>query len=198
MNSDRKRRMFDALVAIGCKEIEVAFPSASQTDFDFVRELIESDAIPDDVTIQVLTQARDDLIRRTFESVRGAKRAIMHVYNATAPAFRRIVFAQDRAGVMEIAMNAAKLIRALRQGAAEHRLAIRVQPGDLHRHRARVLARRLRSSTRCLAADAAAQSDSQFAGDGRGRYPEHLRGSDRMDAWQLEPPRLRGALFASA
>jgi len=115
MNSDRKRRMFDALVAIGCKEIEVAFPSASQTDFDFVRHLIESDAIPDDVTIQVLTQARDDLIRRTFESVRGAKRAIMHVYNATAPAFRRIVFAQDRAGVMEIAVNAAKLIRACAQ-----------------------------------------------------------------------------------
>ena len=77
MNSDRKRRMFDALVAIGCKEIEVAFPSASQTDFDFVRHLIDSDAIPDDVTIQVLTQAREDLIRRTFESVRGAKRAIM-------------------------------------------------------------------------------------------------------------------------
>jgi len=112
MNSDRKRRMFDTLVAIGCKEIEVAFPSASQTDFDFVRQLIESNAIPDDVTIQVLTQAREDLIRRTFDSVRGAKRAIMHVYNATSPSFRRIVFAQDRAGVMEIAVNAAKLIKA--------------------------------------------------------------------------------------
>jgi 2-isopropylmalate synthase len=112
MNSDRKRRMFDTLVAIGCKEIEVAFPSASQTDFDFVRQLIESNSIPDDVTIQVLTQAREDLIRRTFESVRGAKRAIMHVYNATSPSFRRIVFAQDRAGVMEIAVNAAKLIKA--------------------------------------------------------------------------------------
>jgi len=115
MNSDRKRRMFDTLVAIGCKEIEVAFPSASQTDFDFVRELIETDAIPDDVTIQVLTQAREELIGRTFESLRGAKRAIVHVYNATAPAFRRIVFNQDRAGVTDIAVNAARLILKLSQ-----------------------------------------------------------------------------------
>jgi 2-isopropylmalate synthase len=115
MNGDRKRRMFDTLVAIGCKEIEVAFPSASQTDFDFVRELIESGAIPDDVTIQVLTQAREELIRRTFESLRGARRAIVHVYNATAPAFRRIVFNQDRAGVTDIAVNAARLILELSQ-----------------------------------------------------------------------------------
>ncbi len=115
MNGDRKRRMFDTLVAIGCKEIEVAFPSASQTDFDFVRDLIQSNAIPDDVTIQVLTQAREDLIRRTFESVRGAKRAIVHVYNATSPVFRRTVFSLDRAGVMEIAVNAARLIKTLAQ-----------------------------------------------------------------------------------
>ena len=113
MNAERKRRMFDALVRIGFKEIEVAFPSASQTDFDFVRELIESGAIPDDVTIQVLTQAREDLIRRTFESVRGAKRAIMHVYNATSPVFRQTVFNLDRAGVIKIAVDAAKLIRDL-------------------------------------------------------------------------------------
>ena len=117
MNAERKCRMFDALVRIGFKEIEVAFPSASQTDFDFVRHLIETDAIPDDVTIQVLTQAREDLIRRTFESVRGAKRAIMHVYNATSPVFRRTVFNLDRAGVVDIAVSAARLIRDL---AAEH------------------------------------------------------------------------------
>jgi 2-isopropylmalate synthase len=113
MNGERKRRMFDALVRTGFKEIEVAFPSASQTDFDFVRHLIESDAIPDDVTIQVLTQAREDLIRRTFESVRGAKRAIVHVYNATSPVFRRVVFALDRKGVTDIAVQAAKLIKQL-------------------------------------------------------------------------------------
>jgi 2-isopropylmalate synthase len=100
-------------VAIGLKEIEVGFPSASQTDFDFVRELIEGGHIPDDVTIQVLTQAREDLITRTFESLQGAKQAIVHYYNATAPSFRRIVFNQDKAGVIEIAANAARIIRRL-------------------------------------------------------------------------------------
>ena len=113
MNAERKRRMFGTLVRSGFKEIEVAFPSASQTEFDFVRDLVESDAIPDDVTIQVLTQAREDLIRRTFESLRGAKRAIVHVYNATSPVFRRTVFNLDRTGVTEIAMRAARLIRQI-------------------------------------------------------------------------------------
>jgi 2-isopropylmalate synthase len=111
MNGERKRRMFDTLVRVGFKEIEVAFPSASQTDFDFVRQLIETDAVPEDVTIQVLTQAREDLILRSFDSLRGAKRAIMHVYNATSPVFRRVVFAQDRKGVMDIAVRAARLIK---------------------------------------------------------------------------------------
>src|SRR5690606_19635218 len=113
MDGERKRRMFDLLVQIGFKEIEVAFPSASQTDFDFVRSLIESDAIPDDVTIQVLTQAREDLIRRTFESLRGAKRAIVHLYNATSPLFRRVVFNTDVAGVKDIAVRHAKLFKEL-------------------------------------------------------------------------------------
>ena len=113
MNAERKRRMFDVLVKTGFKEIEVAFPSASQTDFDFVRHLIESDAVPEDVTIQALTQAREDLILRTFESLRGAKRAIVHVYNATSPVFRRVVFAQDRDGVIDIAVRAARLIKEL-------------------------------------------------------------------------------------
>ena len=113
MDPVRKLRFFKTLVAVGLKQIEVAFPSASQTDFDFVRTLIEDGHIPDDVTIQVLTQARADLIERTFESVRGAKKAIIHVYNATAPSFRRIVFKQDKQGVTDIAVNAAKLIKEL-------------------------------------------------------------------------------------
>ena len=113
MNAERKRRMFDTLVRVGFKEIEVAFPSASLTDFDFVRHLIEANAVPDDVTIQVLTQAREDLIVRSFDSLRGAKRAIMHVYNATSPVFRRVVFAQDRKGVMDIAVRAARLIKQI-------------------------------------------------------------------------------------
>ncbi|HDZ56573.1 MAG TPA: 2-isopropylmalate synthase [Pseudomonas xinjiangensis] len=113
MDPEKKLKFFQTLVNVGVKQIEVAFPSASQMDFDFVRTLIENGHIPDDVTIQVLTQARPDLIARSFESLRGAKRAIMHVYNATAPSFRRIVFNQDKQGVIDIAVNAATLIREL-------------------------------------------------------------------------------------
>ena len=113
MDAQKKMRFFQCLVAVGLKEIEVGFPSASQTDFDFVRELIEGGHIPDDVTIQVLTQAREDLITRTFESLKGAKQAIVHYYNATAPSFRRIVFNQDKNGVIEIAVNAAQIIQRL-------------------------------------------------------------------------------------
>lgn len=113
MNGTRKLRLFNLLVGIGFKEIEVAFPSASQTDFDFVRYLIETNLIPDDVTIQVLTQAREDLIHRTFESLQGAKRAIVHLYNATSPVFRRTVFGLDRTGTIELAVSAAKLFNEL-------------------------------------------------------------------------------------
>ena len=113
MDAQKKMRFFKCLVAVGLKEIEVGFPSASQTDFDFVRELIEGGHIPADVTIQVLTQAREDLITRTFESLKGAKKAIVHYYNATAPSFRRIVFNQDKNGVIEIAVNAAQIIQRL-------------------------------------------------------------------------------------
>jgi 2-isopropylmalate synthase len=108
MDAERKLRMFLQLVKIGLKEIEVAFPSASQTDFDFVRKLIEEDLIPDDVTIQVLTQSREELIQRTFESVRGAKRAIVHLYNPTAPLFRRVVYGKDKAGIVDIAVQGAR------------------------------------------------------------------------------------------
>ena len=113
MDRPRKRRMFDRLVAIGFKEIEVAFPSASQTDFDFVRSLIEEQHIPDDVWIQVLTPAREDLIARTFEALRGAPRAILHFYNATSPLFRRVVFRKDTDGIVEIATSAARQVREL-------------------------------------------------------------------------------------
>ncbi len=117
MNSEQKLRMFKALVAIGFKEIEVAFPSASQTDFDFVRGLIENNLIPDDVTIEVLTQARDHLIERTMESVRGAKRVIVHVYNATSPVFRETVFNLDKAETKNLAVRAAQKIKDI---AAQH------------------------------------------------------------------------------
>ena len=111
MDAARKRRMFDMLIKIGFKEIEVGFPAASQTDFDFVRELIEQELIPSDVVIQVLTQARPELIARTYESLRGAQRAIMHVYNSTSVAQRRVVFRTDRAGIIDIAVRGATVVR---------------------------------------------------------------------------------------
>ena len=113
MNLARKRKMFDLLVGIGFKEIEVGFPSSSDTEFEFVRSLIDEDLIPDDVTIQVLTQARDQLIERTIESLVGAKRAIVHVYNATAPVMRRVVFGLGKDGILDIAVRHAQLIRDL-------------------------------------------------------------------------------------
>lgn len=111
MDPARKLRMFETLVAIGFKEIEVGFPSASQADFDFVRLLIEQQLIPDDVTIQVLTQAREHLITRTFEALQGAPRAIVHLYNATAPVMRRVVLGLDEDGIVELATTHARMVK---------------------------------------------------------------------------------------
>ncbi len=112
MSPERKRIMFDLLVQMGFKEIEVGFPSASQTDFDFVRSLIEEGAIPEDVTIQVLTQARKELIDRTYESLRGAHRAIVHLYNSTSVLQRDVVFRADRQGIVDIALQGARWCKA--------------------------------------------------------------------------------------
>jgi len=113
MDLERKNVMFAQLVAMGFKEIEVGFPSASQPDFDFVRHIIENDLIPDDVTIQVLTQCREDLIRRTYESLKGAKQAIVHFYNSTSTLQRRVVFGMDEEGIKKIATDAATLCKSL-------------------------------------------------------------------------------------
>src|SRR5690554_5827164 len=110
MSPERKRIMFDLLVRMGFKEIEVGFPSASQTDFDFVRSLIEEDLIPDDVTIQVLTQSREALINRTYESLKGAKRAIVHLYNSTSILQRDVVFRTDKQGIIDIALEDRKSV----------------------------------------------------------------------------------------
>ncbi len=115
MTVQRKLKLFQLLVERGFKEIEVAFPAASQTDFDFVRHLITQRLIPDDVTIQVLTPAREALIRRTFEALQGARSAIVHLYNATSPVFRRTVFGLDRLGTVDLAVSAAQLCKALAQ-----------------------------------------------------------------------------------
>jgi 2-isopropylmalate synthase len=113
MDIPRKLRMFETLVDIGFKEIEVGFPSASQIEYDFVRKLIDEDLVPDDVTIQVLTQAREELIRKTFESLRGAKRVIVHLYNATAPVMRKVVLGLDEDGIVQLATSQARLFKEL-------------------------------------------------------------------------------------
>ncbi|EPK3138413.1 2-isopropylmalate synthase [Enterobacter cloacae] len=128
MDSTRKLQFWDLLLSCGFKEIEVAFPSASQTDFNFVRQLIEENRIPDDVTIQVLTQAREDLIVRTFESLRGAKQATVHLYNATAPLFRRLVFGLEKAQIVELATRSTRLIRTLCEGNPETRWQYEYSP----------------------------------------------------------------------
>ena len=113
MDSERKRRMFDLLVRLGFKEIEIGFPAASQTDYDFCRELIEKGRIPADVTVQVLTQAREHLIHRTFEALRGVPRAIVHVYNSTSTLQREVVFKMDREGVKKIAVDGARMLNEI-------------------------------------------------------------------------------------
>ena len=128
MGPDRKRRMWEQLLALGFKEIEVGFPAASQTEFDFIRGLIEEDRIPEDVTIQVLTQSREALIRRTFEAIRGAKRAVVHVYNSTSELQRRVVFRMDKPGIVDIAVQGTKLIAELRSEVPETDVVLEYSP----------------------------------------------------------------------
>src|SRR6201992_3799051 len=113
MDGARKQRMFDLLVQLGMKEIEVGFPAASKTDFDFVRSLVEEDRIPADTTIAVLTQARPELIERTYEAIEGAERAIVHLYNSTSTTQRRVVFRLDRDGITELAVRGTALCKEL-------------------------------------------------------------------------------------
>ena len=117
MSVAKKLELFKLLVEIGFKEIEIGFPSASQTEYEFARTLIDKGMIPDDVTVQVLTQARRELIERTFESLRGVKRAVVHVYNSTSPVQREQVFKASKADIVAIAVNGARL---LKEGAARH------------------------------------------------------------------------------
>ena len=128
MNAEKKMRMFKTLCDIGFKQIEIAFPSASETEFGFVRGLIEGGHIPADVTIEVLTQAREHLIRRTFESLKGAKKAIVHVYNATCKSFRDNVFGMSKAEVVAMAVDAVKLIRAEAEAMPDTEITLEYSP----------------------------------------------------------------------
>src|ERR1044072_7564297 len=131
MDTARKHRFFSLLLGLGFKEIEVGFPAASKADFDFVRMLIEDDLIPDDVTIAVLTQARPELIERTFESVAGARRAIVHLYNSTSVTQRRVVFRLDRGGVTELAVRGAAMCRRL-AAEADAEVVFEYSPESFH------------------------------------------------------------------
>jgi 2-isopropylmalate synthase len=128
MDPARKRRMFDTLVRMGFKEIEVGFPSASQTDYDFVRHLIDDDLVPDDVTIQVLVQCRPELIERTYESLQGAKQAILHFYNSTSVLQRKVVFGLDRDGITQIAVDAARLCKKFEAAAGDTQIRYEYSP----------------------------------------------------------------------
>ncbi|MDO5629134.1 MAG: 2-isopropylmalate synthase, partial [Mobilicoccus sp.] len=128
MNAERKLRMFQLLVQMGYKEIEVGFPSASQTDFDFCRQLIDEGHIPDDVTIQVLTQARDHLIERTYDAITGSKQAIVHLYNSTSVLQRRVVFDADQDGILDIAIQGARLCKKLEETIPDTHITYQYSP----------------------------------------------------------------------
>src|SRR3982751_1058463 len=131
MDTARKRRFFELLVGLGFKEIEVGFPAASATDFDFVRELVDGGLIPDDVTLAVLTQARPELIERTFEAIDGARRAIVHLYNSTSVTQRRVVFRLDKAGITDLAVRGTALCKEL-AGQTDTEIVFEYSPESFH------------------------------------------------------------------
>ncbi len=180
MGPERKRRLFDLLVRLGFKEIEVGFPAASQTDFDFVRLLIEERRIPEDVTIQVLTQAREELIERTFAAIEGAPSAIVHLYNSTSALQRRVVFGLGRSGIVDIAVNGTQWVKRFARGCGVGDSALRVFAGELHGDRTRFRGRYLRCGDERLGTDAATQDHLQSSGDRRNGDAERVRRSDRM------------------
>ena len=171
----RKRRFFDLLVAIGVKEIEVGFPSASKTDFDFVRTLVEQDLIPDDVTIAVLTQARPELIERTYESIEGARRAIVHLYNSTSVTQRRVVFRLDRDGITDLAVDGTTLCKRLAAETATE-IVFQYSPESFHHTEldyALEICERVRLG---VGSDAPGREDDrQPADDGREQFIHHRR-----------------------
>lgn len=136
MDTPRKRRMFDLLVAMGFKEIEIGYPSASRTDFDFVRHLAEGDAVPDDVTVVVFTPARPDLIERTFESIEGVDRAVVHLYIPTAPVWRDVVLGRSRAEVHGTVMESARQMERLARARPGADIRFEFSPRGVHPHRA--------------------------------------------------------------
>ncbi len=147
MDTTRKRRFFDLLLSLGVKEIEVGFPSASKTDFDFARTLVEEGLIPEDVTIAVLTQARPELIERTYEAIEGARRAIVHLYNSTSVTQRRVVFRMEKEGITDLAVRGAEALQGARRADGDGD-RVPVLAGELPPHGARLRPRDLRGGGR--------------------------------------------------
>ena len=190
--------MFELLCRMGFKEIEVGFPSASETDFDFCRLLVEQNMIPDDVTIQVLTQARDRLIRRTFDAIRGARRAIVHLYNSTSTTQRRVVFNADRAEIMKIATDGAALIRDLVPTVPETEVIHQYSPESFTGTELDYARDVCDAVIDVWEPTPDRKDDHQPAGDGRDGVGQHLCRPDRVDAPEHREPGLLPPLPAPA
>ena len=199
MSPDRKRRMFTTLVQMGYKEIEVGFPSASQTDYEFVRQLIEQDLIPDDVTIQVLTQCREQLIERTYESIRGARRAIVHFYNSTSTLQRRVVFGLDRAGITAIAVDAARMCQKYAEiHTPDTEIFYEYSPESYTGTELDYALEVCSAVIDVVDPTPGPAAHREPAGDRGDGHPQHLRRLHRMDAPQPAPPPVGGAVAAPA
>ena len=198
MNVSQKLELFQTLVKCGFKEIEVGFPSASNTEFAFNRRLIEENRAPDDVWLQVLVQAREDLIERTVESLMGAKKAIIHLYNSTSPAQRRVVFGKSKEEIKPGRRARREMDQGAFAPAQGHGGDAPVFAGKFQRDGSGVCQGDFRSGDGRVAADAAAQDDFESAGHGRGRDAECLCGPDRMDVPQHQEPRFAHHQLAHA
>ena len=190
MDTARKLRLFDLLVACGFKEIEVGFPSASQTDFDFCRELIDRNRIPDDVAVQVLVQAREDLMQRTFEALRGASRAIVHVYNSTSTLQRRVVFAMEKDAIKRLAENGARLVRDYAARYPETEWAFEYSPESFTGTEMDYALEVSRGGDGGLAANTGASSNPESARYRGALDPQRLCRSDRVVQPDHQEPRI--------
>ncbi len=194
MDAERKLRMFRLLVKMGYKEIEIGFPAASQTDFDFVRKLIEHDLIPEDVNVQVLTQARAPLIERTFEALKGARRAIVHLYNSTSTTQRRVVFGLDRDGIRQIAVDGAQVVRDCALAQPDTEWTFQYSPESFTGTELDFAKEVCDAVIDVWQPTPRAQGDHQPAGDRRDGHAQRLRRPDRVDAPQPRAPRQRRAV----
>ena len=193
MDPDRKRMMFEKLIEIGFTEIEVGFPAASDTDFDFVRQIITDGAIPDHVTIQVLTQSRPELIDRTYESLVGADKAIVHLYNSTSTVQRRVVFGLDEAGITDIAVTGAERCKANEVNVPGTRIRYEYSPESFTGTEL-PFAKQICESVMDVFADGRRSADPQPAGHRRDEHGQHLRRHDRVVPPQHPRPGLDRAV----